>query len=201
MQSQPHHTASHHQHAASHHQHNVQLNFPEGSPPTLPVRRRGVVCTLGLISLVFSFLFFFLIALETPFIKLENRLLESRMRAAPYRKDRPPVLNAVPIVIGFWDEHKTVTALQLVVCLSLALDIDETHITVLHEGAHFYRTTIENEGSWVIEAANDESGVFLTALNAQAARFGAQLVLSHAARRLTADEEPPPNAASSSSTP
>ena len=202
MQTQPHHTASHHQHqhqhAASHHQHNVQLNFPEGSPPTLPVRRRGFVCTLGLIALLFSFLFFSLIALETPFIKLENRLLESRMRAAPYRKDRSPVLNALPIIIGFWDEHKTVTALQLVVCLSLALDIDETHITVLHEGAHFYRTTIENEGVWIIEAVNDDNGVFLSALNAQAARFGAQLVLSHAARRLTADDEPPPSVASSS---
>ena len=36
------------------------------------------------------------------------------MRSAPYRKNRSPVLNAVPIVIGFWDEHKTITALQLV---------------------------------------------------------------------------------------
>ncbi len=173
------------------HQHSVHLNFPENAPPMLPTKRRGFVCTLGIVAVVLALLFLSLVALEIPFIKFENRLLESRMRAAPYRKNRSPVLNAAPIVIGFWDEHKTITALQLVVCLSLALDVDETHISVQHEGAHFYRTVVENEGTWMIEAVNEEDGMFLEALNAQAARFGAQLVISHAARKLSAESTPP----------
>lgn len=173
------------------HEHQVQLTFPEASPPSLPIKRRGVVCTLGLIALLLALIFLSLIALEIPFIKFENRLLESRMRAAPFRKNRSPVLNAVPVVIGFWDERKTITALQLVVCLSLALDVDETHISVQHEGAHFYRTVVENEGAWMIDAVNEEDSMFLEALNSQAARFGAQLVISHAARKLTTESTPP----------
>ena len=69
--------------------------------------------------------------------------------------------------------------------------MDETHISVQHEGAHFYRTVVENEGTWMIEAVNEEDGMFLEALNAQAARFGAQLVISHAARKLSAESTPP----------
>ncbi len=180
----------HHPHARHEHQHSVQLNFPESSPPTLPVRKRGVACTLGLIAGMLALLFLTLIALEVPFIRFENRLLESRMRAAPFRKDRSPVLNAMPITVGFWDERKAITSLQLVVCLSLALDVDETHISVQREEAHFYRATIENEGDWILAAVNDENSLFLTALNAQAARFGATLVVSHAARTLSAESTP-----------
>jgi len=177
-------------HARHEHQHSVQLSFPESAPPTL-VRKRSVACTLSLLALLMAILFLTLIALEVPFIKFENRLLDQRMRAAPFHKDRSPVLNAVAITVGFWDERKTITALQLVVCLSLALDIDEGHITVQREEAHFYRATIENEGSWVLVAVNDESSLFLLALNAQAARFGAELVVSHAARKLSDDPSPP----------
>ena len=180
-----------HAHARHEHQHSVQLNFPEVSPPTLPVRRRSAVCTLGILALVLVLLFLSLIALEVPFIKFENRLLEQRMRAAPFRKDRSPVLNAPPVTVGFWDERKTITSLQLVVCLSLALDIDESHIAVTREEAHFYSATIENEGDWVLNAVNDENSMFLSALNAQAARFGAQLVISHMARKLSTERFPP----------
>lgn len=180
-----------HAHARHEHQHSVQLNFPESSPPTLPVRKRGFACTLSLIAALLALIFLALIALEVPFIRFENRLLESRMRAAPFRKDRSPVLNAMPITVGFWDERKAITSLQLVVCLSLALDVDETHIDVQSEEAHFYRATIENEGAWVIDAVNDEGSMFLSALNAQAARFGAQLVISHMARKLVAESTPP----------
>ena len=179
-----------HAHARHEHQHSVQLNFPEVSPPTLPVRKRSVVCTLSLMAFTLAVLFLTLIALEVPFIKFENRILEHRMRAAPYRKDRSPVLNAAPITVGFWDERKTITSLQLVVCLSLALDVDEAHIAVQREEAHFYRATIENEGDWILAAVNDENSLFLTALNAQAARFGATLVVSHAARTLSAESTP-----------
>ena len=180
-----------HAHARHEHQHSVQLNFPEASPPTLPVRRRSAVCTLGLIATALALLFLALIALEVPFIKFENRLLEQRMRAAPFRKDRTPMLNAPPVTVGFWDERKTITALQLVVCLSLSLDVDERHVTVTREEAHFYRATIENEGDWLLNAINDENSMFLQALNAQAARFGAQLVVSHMARKLDGQSTPP----------
>ena len=60
---------------------------------------------------------------------------------------------------------------------------------VVPEGSYFYRVTITHEGAWVMEAINAEGSVFLDALNAQAARFGAQLVISHVARRV--DDAPP----------
>ena len=47
----------------------------------------------------------------------------------------------------------------------------------------FYRVTVVHEGAWVLEAINAEGSVFLDALNAQAARFGAQLVISHVAHQ------------------
>lgn len=167
------------------HEHSVQLTFPESSPPTL-TKKRSVVCTLGLMAALLTSIFLTLIALEIPFIKFENRLLEQRMRTAPFRKDRSPVLNPTSVSVGFWDERKTITSLQLVVCLSLALDVDESHIAVVREEAHFYRATIENEGDWVRSAINTEDSLFLPALNAQAARFGATLVVSHAARKVEA---------------
>jgi hypothetical protein len=105
------------------------------------------------------------------------------MRAAPYRREHPPTPLSEPVTLGLWDERKTVTALQLIVCLSLALGIDETHITVVPEGSFFYRVTVVHEGAWVVEAINAEGSVFLDALNAQAARFGAQLVISHVAHQ------------------
>ena len=64
-----------------------------------------------------------------------------------------------------------------------ALGVDETHIAVVPEGSFFYRVTVVHEGAWVMEAINAEGSVFLDALNAQAARFGAQLVISHVAHQ------------------
>jgi hypothetical protein len=146
-------------------------------------RKRGCGCTLGLIALLLVVLFMALLALETPFIALENSRIAARMRAAPYRRDHPPTPTAEPVTLGLWDERKTVTALQLIVCLSLALGVDETHIAVVPEGSFFYRVTVVHEGAWVMEAINAEGSVFLDALNAQAARFGAQLVISHVAHQ------------------
>ena len=113
-------------------------------------------------------------------------------RAVPPRA--PAHAAAEPVVLGLWDERKSVTALQLIVCLSLALGVDENHIMVVPEGSFFYRVTITHEGAWVMEAINAEGSVFLDALNAQAARFGAQLVISHVAavRRRAALLLPPP---------
>ena len=169
--------------AAQQHNHLVNVHYPEHAPPSLTPRRRHCGCTLGLIALLLVLLFMSLLALESPFIALENSRIAARMRAAPYRHEHPPTAAAEPIVLGLWDERKSVTAFQLIVCLSLALGIDEAHVMVVPEGSYFYRVTVTHEGAWVMEAINAEGSVFLDALNAQAARFGAQLVISHVAHQ------------------
>ena len=165
------------------HNHQVSVNFPEYAPPSLTPRKRGCGCTLGIVAVLLVVLFLTLLALETPFIALENSRIAARMRAAPYRRDHPPTQAAEPVVLGLWDERKSITSLQLIVCLSLALGIDESHVSVVPEGSFFYRVTLVHEGVWVMEAINAEGSVFLDALNAQAARFGAQLVISHVAHQ------------------
>ena len=187
-----HHTAAaqHPQH--QNHQHQVSVNFPEFSPPTLTPRRRGCGCTLSILALLLVLLFITLLALETPFIALENSRIAARMNAAPYRRDHPPTDRSEPILLGLWDERKSITSLQLIVCISLALGIDEKHVAVIPEGSYFYKVTIVHEGSWVLEATNAEGSVFLDALNSQARRFGAQLVVSHLARREDAPSSAPP---------
>ena len=177
--------------AAQQHNHLVNVHYPEHAPPSLTPRRRHCGCTLGLIALLLVFLFVSLLALESPFIALENSRIAARMRAAPYRHEHPPTASAEPIVLGLWDERKSVTAFQLIVCLSLALGIDEDHVMVVPEGSYFYRVTVTHEGAWVMEAINAEGSVFLDALNAQAARFGAQLVISHIARRASTSPSSP----------
>lgn len=167
---------------AQQHNHLVNVHYPEHAPPSLTPRHRNCGCTLGLIALLLVVLFVTLLALESPFIALENSRIAARMRAAPYRHEHPPTAAAEPIVLGLWDERKSVTAFQLIVCLSLALGIDEDHVMVVPEGSYFYRVTVTHEGAWIMEAINAEGSVFLDALNAQAARFGAQLVISHVAR-------------------
>ena len=179
----------HHQHHASH-SHQVSVNFPELAPPSLTPRRRGCGCTLGLLALLLVVVFLLLLALESPFIALENSRIAARMRAAPYRREHPPTPTAEPITLGLWDERKSVTALQLIVCLSLALSINEENIVVVPEGSYFYQVTVAHEGAWVMEAINAEGSVFLDALNVQAARFGAQLVVSHIARRANGPPSP-----------
>ena len=175
--------------AAQQHNHLINVHYPETAPPSLTPRKRNCGCTLGLIALLLVLIFVALLALESPFIALENSRIAARMRAAPYRREHPPTPAAEPVTLGLWDERKSVTALQLIVCLSLALSVDENHIMVVPEGSYFYRVTITHEGAWVMEAINAEGSVFLDALNAQAARFGAQLVISHVARRV--DIAPP----------
>lgn len=183
------HTTAHHHQS---HNHQVSVNFPEGSPPTLTPRRRGCGCTLSILALLLVLLFLTLLALESPFIALENSRIQARMRAAPYRRDHPPTATAEAIILGLWDERKSITSLQLIVCISLALGIDETHVAVMPEGSYFYRVTILHEGAWILEAVNAEGSLFLDALNAQASRFGAQIVVSHLARREDAPPTSPP---------
>lgn len=177
---------------ACNHNHQISVNFPENSPPTLTPRRRSCGCTLTILGVSLSLLFLTLIALESPFIAFENSRIQSRMRSAPYRKDHPPVRIPDPIIIGLWDENKMVTALQLIVCISLALGINEEHVSIVNEGSHFFLVTVVHEGSWVLEAVNSEESVaFLDALNVQSRRFGARMVVSHNAHRKEATPPPP----------
>lgn len=179
-------------HYQQNHNHQVSVNFPELSPPTLTPRRCRCGCTLSILALLLVLLFVTLLALESPFIALENSRIAARMRAAPYRRDHPPTKDAESVLFGLWDERKSITSLQLIVCISLALGIDESHVAVVPEGSHFYKVTIVHEGSWVLDAVNAEGLMFLDALNAQARRFSAQLVISHMARREDAPSSAPP---------
>lgn len=185
------HTPSfHHQN----HNHQVSVNFPELSPPTLTPRPRGCGCTLSIIAFLLVLLFLTLLALESPFIALENSRMQARMRAAPYRRNHPPTAAADAVVLGLWDEHKSITSLQLIVCISLALGIDETHVAITPQGSYFYKVTIMHEGAWILEAVNADGSLFLDALNSQSSRFGAQIVISHIARHenAPASSAPPP---------
>ena len=126
-----------------------------------------------------------MILLEAPFVALENQLVDSRMRAAPFRKDHTSAENALPVTLGLWDEEKRITSLQLVVCLSLALGVDETHVKAHADGSYFYTCFVYHEGAWVVAAVNDAESRFLATLNAQAQRFGAKLVITHDAESVT----------------
>ena len=107
------------------------------------------------------------------------------MRAAPFRKDHASANNALPVTLGLWDEEKRITSLQLVVCLSLALGVDETRVRAHADGSHFYTCFVYHEGAWVVAAVNDAESRFLATLNAQAQRFGAKLVITHDAESVT----------------
>ena len=90
---------------------------------------------------------------------------------------RPAAHAAAPDVeLGLWDERLSITPMQLVVVLSLALGIDEASVVVSDHGAHFFGVKLVCQGEWIIDAIKGE---FIDVLNAQAAMFGAKLVVSH----------------------
>ncbi len=159
----------------------------ENRPPAIP-RRGGpsCACTLFATGLAGSLLFVTCILLEAPLVTLENTLVDRRTRAAPFRQHKEAAAGAPPVAVGLWDERRTITPLQLTVSLALALNVDEEHVRVRALDAHFFSTLVLHEGDWVIDAVNSEDSVpFLTALNAQAQRFGATLVVSKNARIAT----------------
>ena len=88
-----------------------------------------------------------------------------------------------PVRLGLWDENTVVTPLQLTVALSLALGVDERSIRVVEKGSHFFDVWIEGEGDWLLETINTAppASSFFSVLNAQAAVFGAKLVVSNQA--------------------
>lgn len=159
----------------------------ENRPVALP-RRGGpsCACTLFATGLAGSLLFVTCILLEAPLVTLENTLVDRRTRAAPFRQHKESAAGAPPVAVGLWDERRTITPLQLTVSLALALNVDEEHVRVHALDAHFFSAMVLHEGDWVIDAVNSEdSAPFLAALNAQAQRFGATLVVSKNARVAT----------------
>jgi len=159
----------------------------EQHPPPLPRRGGGpsCLCSIGVMALLGCVSLCSMVLLEAPFVALENQLVDSRMRAAPFRKDHASAENALPVTLGLWDEEKRITSLQLVVCLSLALGVDETHVQARADGSYFYTCAVHHEGAWVVAAVNDPESRFLQTLNAQAIRFGAKLVITHNAESVT----------------
>ena len=159
----------------------------EQQPAHIPRRGGGpsCLCSLGVVALLGCVSLCSMILLEAPFVALENQLVDNRMRAAPFRKDHAPSENAPPVTLGLWDEEKRITSLQLVVCLSLALGVDETRVQAHADGSYFYTCFIYREGAWVVEAVNTAESLFLQTLNAQAQRFGAKLVITHNAESVT----------------
>lgn len=83
---------------------------------------------------------------------------------------------APDVELGLWDERLAITPMQLAVVLSLALGVDEASVVVVDHGAHFFGIKLVHQGEWVIDAIK---GDFIDVLNAQAAMFGAKLVVSH----------------------
>jgi hypothetical protein len=88
-----------------------------------------------------------------------------------------------PVRLGLWDENTVVTPLQLTVALSLALGVDERNIRVIEKGSHFFDVWVEGEGDWLLDTINaaPPASSFFHVLNAQAAVFGAKLVVSNQA--------------------
>jgi len=159
----------------------------EQQPAHIPRRGGGpsCLCSLGVVALLGCVSLCSMVLLEAPFVALENQLVDNRMRAAPFRKDHTSAEDASPVTLGLWDEEKRITSLQLVVCLSLALGVDETRVQAHADGSYFYTCYVHREGAWVIDAVNNADSRFLQTLNAQAQRFGAKLVITHNAESVT----------------
>ena len=113
-------------HAAQQHNHLVNVHYPEHAPPSLTPRKRNCGCTLGLHRTAAGAALRGAprarVALHRAWrTRASPRACAPRLTAASTR----PRTAAEPIVLGLWDERKSVTALQLIVCLSLALGVDE----------------------------------------------------------------------------
>ena len=110
-------------------------------------------------------------------------LRQRREHAQTMRRQQQQLGTAVPAVrLGLWDEHTVITPLQLTVCLSLAMGVDEQSVSVQAQGAFFFDVRIDGEGAWLMDAINTPDGAFLNTLNQQASAFGARMVVSHAAQ-------------------
>lgn len=136
-------------------------------------------------------MFVALLLLELPWVTLESSTTALQRRRAHaqqlWQQQQKQMAHGdvapASIRLGLWDEHTQITPLQLTVALSLATGVDERRVRVASEGNHFFRVDIEGEGLWLVEAINAPESAFIESLNAQAAAFGARMVMSHSAVR------------------
>lgn len=176
----PSHHPHHHHHPSHHHSAYAPPLEPAPPPPSLP-KRRGpscASCSLACLALLGCTTFLSLVAAELVYVRLDvggagaaDALAHRREHARQQEHATAP-----DVELGLWDEHLAITPMQLAVVLSLALGVDEASVAVVDQGAHFFAIRLMRQGEWVIDAI---SGDFIDVLNAQAAMFGAKLVLSH----------------------
>jgi hypothetical protein len=162
-------------------------------PPPVPAlpQRRGpsCACSLACVALLGCVAFSACMLVELSYVNLDTggaaTALQRRRDYARHMREQQHKLGtaAPPVRLGLWDENTVVTPLQLTVALSLALGIDERSIRVVEKGSHFFDVWIEGEGDWLVEMINSAppASSFFYVLNAQAAVFGAKLVVSNQA--------------------
>ena len=125
-----------------------------------------------------------MLLVEVPWVTFEGGSRLVRQRLAHSARQRHTGLGQAPIInvkLGLWDAYAQITPLQLTVALSMAVEVDESHVRVVDEGDHFFGVKIKDEGGWLVDEINSSDGDFMNTLNAQASVFGAKLVISHSA--------------------
>jgi hypothetical protein len=174
-----------------HHHYYHQDDAPLPPPvPALPQRRGpSCACSLACVALLGCVAFSACMLVELSYVNLETggaaTALQHRRDYARHMREQQHKLGtaAPPVRLGLWDENTVITPLQLTVALSLALGVDERSIRVVEKGSHFFDVWIEGEGDWLVETINSAppASSFFSVLNAQAAVFGAKLVVSNQA--------------------
>ena len=170
--------------------HHYYHDVPPPPVPALPPRRGpSCACSLACVALLGCVAFSACMLVELSYVNLDTggaaTALQHRRDYARHMREQQHKLGTAtpPVRLGLWDENTVVTPLQLTVALSLALGIDERSIRVIEKGSHFFDVWIEGEGDWLVEMINSASPAssFFHVLNAQAAVFGAKLVVSNQA--------------------
>ena len=170
--------------------HHYYHDVPPPPVPALPPRRGpSCVCSLACVALLGCVAFSACMLVELSYVNLDTggaaTALQRRRDYARHMREQQHKLGTAtpPVRLGLWDENTVVTPLQLTVALSLALGVDERSIRVIEKGSHFFDVWIEGEGDWLLETINaaPPASSFFSVLNAQAAVFGAKLVVSNQA--------------------
>ena len=120
---------------------------------------------------VLCLVFYTVLLVELPVLNIDSTENFSRRHLRDPQKK---------VEFGLWDEHLTISRLQLTVVLSMSLHADEETVSVLALDDHFF-SVIVTEGEWLVAAINEDTR-FLAKVNRNARIFGAELVVSHPAR-------------------
>lgn len=152
------------------------------APPALPRRRGPTACACSLACLFCCGVLSFgaMVLTELPYVAYETSSMLQQRRVNALRAGADVGAQRKGTAhFGMWDEHLSVSPLQLLVALSMALSVEEGRIRVSSSGDSFFEIDIDGEADWIVDAINGPN--FLPALNGQASVFGAKMVISHAA--------------------